>query len=177
MGKILRANVGKSPLAAGAGSNLQGLLKRDAESKARRASRVWRMSSDSVGINRRGAMNGKVIQGRGSDHPGPEPCEGGPQGRTRSVGQGNMRAGYRAPKYAKPGSRRCRTNRKATRRCATARVQRHPAESKNPRTHRYSVRENRETPLSPVAEKRRAGGRKREHISPTCTVAGSRTAE
>jgi hypothetical protein len=122
-------------------------------------------------------MNGKVIQGRGSDHPGPEPCEGGPQGRTRSVGQGNMRAGYRAPKYAKPGSRRCRTNRKATRRCATARVQRHPAESKNPRTHRYSVRENRETPLSPVAEKRRAGGRKREHISPTCTVAGSRTAE
>jgi hypothetical protein len=33
MGKILRANVGKSPLAAGAGSNLQGLLKRDVESK------------------------------------------------------------------------------------------------------------------------------------------------
>jgi hypothetical protein len=28
-GKILRDNVGKSPLAAGAGSHLQGLLKRD----------------------------------------------------------------------------------------------------------------------------------------------------
>jgi hypothetical protein len=44
-GKIRRDNVGKIPLAAGAGSNLQGLLKRDLESKERRARWVWRMSS------------------------------------------------------------------------------------------------------------------------------------
>src|ERR1035437_1130292 len=35
-------------------------------------------SLDSVGINRREVVNERVIQERSSDHPDPEPCEGGP---------------------------------------------------------------------------------------------------
>src|ERR1700674_5154205 len=59
------------------------------------------------------------------------------------------------------GSRRRQPVRKAITRCALAQVHRGPAESKTPCTHRNSMRENRETPLLPVAERRRAGGRKR----------------
>ena len=77
----------------------------------------------------------------------------------------------------KSGSGRRPLVRNATTWGAIERVPRGPAESQTLRTHRNFMRENRETPLPPVAEKRRAGGRKREHISPTCTVAGSRTAE
>jgi len=35
-GKLLRDNVGKNPLAAGAGSNLQSFLERDQKSKQRK---------------------------------------------------------------------------------------------------------------------------------------------
>src|SRR5262249_49077775 len=57
-------------------------------------------------------------------------------------------------------SRRCPVNRKATTRCAIARAQRGAAESKTPRTHRNSRRENRETQSLSVAEEQRTGGRK-----------------
>jgi len=59
------------------------------------------------------------------------------------------------------GSRRCPANRKAKTRSAIARARRGPAESKTPRTHRNSRRENRETQSLSAAEKRRTGGRKR----------------
>jgi hypothetical protein len=42
-GKIRRDNVGKVPWVAGAGSNLQRLLKRGEQLKERRAQRDWRM--------------------------------------------------------------------------------------------------------------------------------------
>src|SRR6266516_872232 len=58
------------------------------------------------------------------------------------------------------GSRRRQPVRKAIERYAFSASVPCPAESKTPCTHRNSMRENRETPLSP-ASSRRAGGRTR----------------
>jgi len=66
---------------------------------------------DSVGINRRGVVNERVIQERSSDHPDPEPCEGSREAAlealdrevtfcfgilpwTVALPKGHMRAGY-----------------------------------------------------------------------------------
>ena len=50
-----------------------------------------------------------------------------------------------------PGSRRCRTKPEGQeRRCAPTRARRGPAESKTPRMHRNSTRENREAPIAPA---------------------------
>src|SRR5262249_12362283 len=48
-GRICRDRVGKNPLAAGAGSNLQRLSERREEPKGGRARRVWRMSPYELG--------------------------------------------------------------------------------------------------------------------------------
>ena len=69
--------------------------------------------------------------------------------------------GVLSSEICESGSRRCPLCRKAKTRCAIARAQRGPAESKTPRTHRNSRRENRETQSLSAAEKRRTGGRKR----------------
>src|SRR3989442_13056173 len=43
---------------------------------------------DSVGINRRGVVNERVIQERSSDHPGPEPCEGDREAALEALDRG-----------------------------------------------------------------------------------------
>ncbi len=69
--------------------------------------------------------------------------------------------GVLSSEICESGSRRCPVNRKAKTRCAIARVHRGPAESETPRTHRNSMRENRETQSLSAAEEQRTGGRKR----------------
>ena len=69
--------------------------------------------------------------------------------------------GVLSSEICESGSRRRPASRNAKTRCAIARVQRGPAESKTPRTHRNSMRENRETPSLSAAEEQRTGGRKR----------------
>src|SRR5215471_21014503 len=54
------------------------------------ANPLW---GDSVGINRRGAVNERVTQERRSEPSWPRAMRGQPRGRTRSVGQGHMQAG------------------------------------------------------------------------------------
>src|SRR6266700_2845622 len=60
-----------------------------------------------------------------------------------------------------PGSRRCQPCRKATEWCTINASALRPAESKTPCTHRNSMRENRETPWPPTAERKWVGWRKR----------------
>ena len=43
---------------------------------------------DSVGINRRGVVNARVTQERSSDHPDPEPCEGGREAALEALDRG-----------------------------------------------------------------------------------------
>src|SRR6266567_1342242 len=43
---------------------------------------------DSVGINRRGVVNERVIQERSSDHPDPEPCEGSRKAALEALDRG-----------------------------------------------------------------------------------------
>jgi hypothetical protein len=69
--------------------------------------------------------------------------------------------GVLSSEISESGSRRCPINRNAKTRRALARVRRGPAESKTPRTHRNSMRENRETQSLSAAEEQRTGGRKR----------------
>ncbi len=69
--------------------------------------------------------------------------------------------GVLSSEICESGSRRCPLCRKAKTRCAIARAQRGPAESKTPRTHRNSGCENRETQSLSAAKEQRTGGRKR----------------
>jgi hypothetical protein len=48
---------------------------------------------DSVGINRREVVNERVIQERSSDHPDPEPCEGGGNDAFEALDRGICRLG------------------------------------------------------------------------------------
>ena len=59
------------------------------------------------------------------------------------------------------GGRRCRPNRKATKRRTLAQVRRDPAESKTPRMYRNSTRENREAQSPPAVGRTWVGGGKR----------------
>ena len=70
-GKICRDRVGKNPLAAGAGSNLQRLSERGEEPKEGRASRVWRMSPYEPGTG------SNVLGGGGSRLPTGGNTDGG----------------------------------------------------------------------------------------------------
>ena len=110
-----------------------------------------------------------------ANHPDPEPCEGGREAALEALDRGICRLGILSSEIGKSGSRRCQPNRKATRRCAISRVRRGPAESKTPRMHRNSTRENRETPSPSVAVGR---GRWEKAMSdkPRMHGAGSRTA-
>ena len=95
-----------------------------------------------------------------ANHPGPEPCEGGRKTALEALDRGICRLGVelrnrssRVPTVSdQPEGNMWRTQ---------TRVRRDPAESKTPRMHRNSTRENREAPLPPAAERERAGRRKR----------------
>src|SRR5580704_5217287 len=56
---------------------------------------LWGSQSwlDSVGINRRGVVNERVIQERSSNHPGPEPCEGSRKAALEALDRGICRLG------------------------------------------------------------------------------------
>jgi hypothetical protein len=121
--------------------------------------------SDSVGINRRGVVNERVIQERSSDPSWPRAMRGRPV-RTHLKRWTGVYVGWPlSSENRNPGCRRSRTTRKAIWRRALARVRRGPAESKTPSTHRNTTRENREAPWPPLAARLRAGGRSQKHKS------------
>ena len=111
--------------------------------------------SASVGINRRGVVNERVIQERSSE-PSLAPSHARAVGRPHLKRWTGVYAGWVSSvssENCQSGRRRCQNNRKATRRRAQTRARRGPAESKTPCMHRNSTRENRETPSPPAASK------------------------
>jgi len=96
-----------------------------------------------------------------ANHPGPEPCEGGGNVALEALDRGICRLGIELRNRVFRGADGVRQHGMATTRRAIVRVRRGPAESKTPRMQRNSMRENREAPQSPVAVRRRAGGRTR----------------
>src|ERR1700722_16281434 len=123
---------------------------------------LWVVQSwlDSVGINRRGVVNERVIQERSSDHPDPEPCEGSRKAALEALDRGICGLGIelRKRQTREPTASARSEGNRAVRASASAPC---PAESKTPCTHRNSMRENRETPWLPAAARRRVGRRKR----------------
>ena len=95
-----------------------------------------------------------------ANHPGPEPCEGGRKAALEALDRGICGLGIelRKRQIREPTASASTEGNRAVR--ASASVPR-PAESKTPCTHRNSMRENRETPWLPAAERRRVGWRKR----------------
>jgi hypothetical protein len=96
-----------------------------------------------------------------ANHPSPEPCEGGGNVALEALDRGICRLGMELRNRVFRGAGGVRQHGMATPRRAIVRVRRGPAESKTPRMRRNSLRENREAPQSPVAVRRRAGGRTR----------------
>lgn len=94
-------------------------------------------------------------------HPGPEPCEGGRKAALEALDRGIGRLGIELRNLALRGADGVRLCGRQQRGRTLARVRRGPAESKTPSMPRNSMCENREAPLSPVAARRRAGGRTR----------------
>src|ERR1700722_20585725 len=127
---------------------------------------LWVVQSwlDSVGINRRGVVNERVIQERSSDHPDPEPCEGSRKAALEAVDRGICGLGIelRKRQSREPTASARPEGNRAVRDSASAPW---PAESKTPCTHRNGApsgpRENRETPWLPAVERRGGGRRKR----------------
>jgi hypothetical protein len=95
-----------------------------------------------------------------ANHPGPEPCEGGRKAALEALDRGICRLGIELRNLAVRGADGVRLHGGQQRGRTVARVRRGPAESKTPGMQRDSMRENRETPLSPAGS-RRAGGRTR----------------
>jgi hypothetical protein len=95
-----------------------------------------------------------------TNHPGPEPCEGGGNVALEALDRGIRRQGIelrnRVIREADGVGQYGRQQRER----AIRRARRGPAESKAPGMRRNSMRENRETPWPPAAVER-AGGRTR----------------
>jgi hypothetical protein len=96
-----------------------------------------------------------------ANHSGPEPCEGGRKVALEALDRGIGRLGMELRNPALRGADGVRRSGRQQRAHATARAWHGPAESKTPGMPRNSMRENRETPWSPVVGRRRAGGRTR----------------
>ena len=95
-----------------------------------------------------------------ANHSGPEPCEGDRKVALEALDRGICRLGYGASKWVNQdaddvGPSEGNTAARDRRERAVG-----PAESKNPGMQRNFMRENRETPLPPVAVQR-AGRRRR----------------
>ena len=95
-----------------------------------------------------------------ASHPGPEPCEGGREAALEALDRGICRLGIELRNHALRGADGVRRSGRQQRALAKTRARRGPAESKTPSMQRNSMRENRETPLSPTGSKW-AGRRRR----------------
>jgi hypothetical protein len=95
-----------------------------------------------------------------ANHPDPEPCEGSREAALEALDRGICGLGIelRKRQYREPTASASTEGNRAVRVSASVPC---PAESKTPCTHRNSMRENRETPWLPVAERQRVGWRKR----------------
>ena len=96
-----------------------------------------------------------------ANHPGPELCEGGREAALEALDRGICRLGMELRNRVFRGADGVRQQGRQQRAHVLTRAWRGPAESKTPGMQRNSMRENRETPLTPVAARRRAGGRTR----------------
>src|SRR5574341_329654 len=90
-----------------------------------------------------------------ANHPGPEPCEDGRKAVLEALDRGICRLGIELRNPALWGADGVRRHGRQQRAHAIARAWRGPMESKTPRMQRNSMRENRETPRPPVADRRR----------------------
>src|SRR5208282_2895724 len=111
-----------------------------------------------------------------ASHPGPEPCEGGRKVALEALDRGIRRQGIELRNQLILGADAVRVSGRQHGDGRPRESEPGPAESETPGMRRNSVRENRETPWPPTGKTRRAGGRTRRAVSPSCTAAGSRTA-
>ena len=95
-----------------------------------------------------------------ANHSGPEPCEGGGNVALEALDRGICRLGIELRNQAFRGADVVRRYGRQQRVTATSRARRGPAESETPGMQRNSMRENRETPQTPV-DRVRAGRRRR----------------
>ena len=95
-----------------------------------------------------------------ANHPGPEPCEGGRKTALEALDRGICRLGIELRNQLVRGADGVRRQGRQQRVNAIARARRGPAESETPSMQRNSMRENRETPQTPV-DSVRAGRRRR----------------
>ena len=95
-----------------------------------------------------------------ANHSGPEPSEGGGNVALEALDRGICRLGIELRNPAFRGADVVRQYGTQQRVVATTRARRGPAESKTPSMQRDFMRENRETPPSPVGSVR-AGRRRR----------------
>ena len=95
-----------------------------------------------------------------ANHPGPEPCEGSRKAALEALDRGNCRLGIELRNQVVRGADGVRRYGRQQRVIATSRARCGPAESETPGILRNSMRENRETPQTPV-DSVRAGRRRR----------------
>src|SRR5689334_6464702 len=95
-----------------------------------------------------------------ANHSGPEPCEGGGNVALEALDRGVCRLGIELRNQLVRGADVVRRYGRQQRVTATSRARRGPAESETPGMQRNSMRENRETPQTPV-DSVRAGRRRR----------------
>jgi hypothetical protein len=95
-----------------------------------------------------------------ANRPGPEPCECGRKDALEALDRGICRLGIELRNQSVRGADGVRSAGRQHHAIAITRARRGPAESKTPSMQRNSMRENRETPPSPVCSDR-AGRRRR----------------
>ena len=96
-----------------------------------------------------------------ANHPGPEPCEGSREAALEALDRGICRLGIELRNRVFQDADGVGPSEGNMAGCEKREHAAGPAESKTPRMQRNAVRENRETPLPPAAERWRAGGRTR----------------
>ena len=94
-----------------------------------------------------------------TNHPGPEPCEGGRKTALEALDRGICRLGIELRNRVFQDADDVGPSEGNTAALAKMPERSGPAESKTPGMQRNSMRENRETPLPP-ASSGRAGGRR-----------------
>ena len=95
-----------------------------------------------------------------ANHPGPEPCEGGGNDALEALDRGICRLGIELRNRVFQDAYGVGQSEGNTAGCGRREHSVDPAESQTPCMQRNSMRENRETPHSPVSSER-AGGRRR----------------
>ena len=85
-----------------------------------------------------------------ANHPGPEPCEGSRKAALEALDRGICRLGMELRNRVVQGADGVRQQGRPQRGARESQVRRGPAESKTPGMQRNSMRENRETPVTPA---------------------------